>query len=153
MSSAPCGSANWTTRLPNSRPRPALPPHPPADGEHVAGTYRQLVTLASDGLGFQLVPWRSALEQKLGQHVSGTMTPGGSGEAEVMSIGLAPFRERPAVRIVGRSVEHARILAIAGDALPLEVGDVPGERRGGEPLPLMADDAGHDDNPPPRRSR
>ena len=59
--------------------------HPSADGEHVAGTYRQRVTLASgrfamidDGLGFQLVPWRPALEQKLGQHVSGTMTPGGA---------------------------------------------------------------------------
>ena len=58
---------------------------PSADGEHVAGTYRQRVTLASgrfamidDGLGFQLVPWRPALEQKLGQHVAGTMTPGGT---------------------------------------------------------------------------
>jgi Protein of unknown function (DUF3363) len=58
--------------------------HPSAEGEYVAGTYRQRVTLASgrfamidDGLGFQLVPWRPALEQKLGQHVSGTLTPGG----------------------------------------------------------------------------
>ena len=57
---------------------------PSADGEHIAGTYRQRVTLASgrfamidDGLGFQLVPWRPALDQKLGQHVAGTMTPGG----------------------------------------------------------------------------
>jgi len=59
--------------------------HPSADGEHVSGTYRQRVTLASgrfamidDGLGFQLVPWRPALEQKLGQHVAGTITPGGA---------------------------------------------------------------------------
>ena len=59
--------------------------HPSAEGEHVAGTYRQRVTLASgrfamidDGLGFQLVPWRPALEQKLGQHLAGTMTPGGA---------------------------------------------------------------------------
>jgi hypothetical protein len=59
--------------------------HPSADGEHVAGTYRHRVTLASgrfaminDGLGFQLVPWRPALEQRLGQHVSGMMTPGGA---------------------------------------------------------------------------
>ena len=58
---------------------------PSAEGEHVAGVYRQRVTLASgrfamidDGLGFQLVPWRPALEQQLGQHVTGTMTPGGS---------------------------------------------------------------------------
>jgi hypothetical protein len=62
--------------------------HAPSDvGEYVTGTYRQRVTLASgrfamidDGLGFQLVPWRPALEQKLGQHVSGTMLPGGSVE-------------------------------------------------------------------------
>jgi type IV secretory pathway VirD2 relaxase len=57
---------------------------PSAAGEHVAGAYRQRVTLASgrfamidDGRGFQLVPWRPALEQKLGQHVLGTLTPGG----------------------------------------------------------------------------
>jgi type IV secretory pathway VirD2 relaxase len=58
--------------------------HPSVEGEHVAGNYRERITLASgrfamidDGLGFQLVPWRPALEQKLGQHVSGTLTPGG----------------------------------------------------------------------------
>ena len=57
---------------------------PSAEGEHVSGIYRQRVTLASgrfamidDGLGFELVPWRPALEQRLGQHVSGTLTPGG----------------------------------------------------------------------------
>ena len=57
---------------------------PSAKGEHVTGIYRQRVTLASgrfamidDGLGFQLVPWRPALEQRLGQHVSGTLTPSG----------------------------------------------------------------------------
>ena len=58
---------------------------PSTEGEHVADVYRQRVTLASgrfamidDGLGFQLVPWRPALEQQLGQHVTGTMTPSGS---------------------------------------------------------------------------
>jgi len=58
--------------------------HPSAEGEHVTGIYRQRIILASgrfamidDGLGFQLVPWRPALEQRLGQHVTGTMTPGG----------------------------------------------------------------------------
>ena len=30
-----------------------------------------------DRWGFQLVPWRPALEQWLGQQVSGTLTPGG----------------------------------------------------------------------------
>jgi hypothetical protein len=58
-----------------------LPHQPSAEGGHVVGVYRERVTLASgrfvvidDGLGFQLVPWRPALEQKLGQHISGTMT-------------------------------------------------------------------------------
>ncbi|MCQ9156825.1 relaxase/mobilization nuclease domain-containing protein [Acidomonas methanolica] len=55
------------------------------EGEIVSGVYRQRVVLSSgrfamvdDGLGFQLVPWRPALEQKLGRHVSGTMSPGGA---------------------------------------------------------------------------
>jgi len=57
---------------------------PSAEGENVAGVYRQRLTLASgrfamidDGMGFQLVPWRPALEHRLGQHVTGTLTPGG----------------------------------------------------------------------------
>jgi len=48
------------------------------NGEYVAGTYRQRMTLASgrfamidDGLGFQLVPWSPSLENQLGKHVSG----------------------------------------------------------------------------------
>ena len=60
---------------------------PSSEGDFVTGIYRQRVTLASgsfaminDGLGFQLVPWRPALEHKLGQHVSGTMLPGGGVE-------------------------------------------------------------------------
>ena len=64
--------------------RTGLTPLPSRPGDHVAGVYRQRVTLASgrfamidNGLGFQLVPWRPALEQHLGRHVSGTMTPGG----------------------------------------------------------------------------
>ena len=62
----------------------SLPHRPSVEGEHVAGVYRQRVTLASgrfamidDGLGFQLVPWRPALEQQLGRQVSGIMSPGG----------------------------------------------------------------------------
>jgi type IV secretory pathway VirD2 relaxase len=58
--------------------------HPSSEGEHVAGSYRQRVTLASgrfamidNGLGFQLVPWRPALEQQLGRQVSGVMMSGG----------------------------------------------------------------------------
>lgn len=57
---------------------------PLAKGEHVQGIYRQRITLSSgrfamidDGLGFQLVPWRPALEQQLGRQVSGVMLPNG----------------------------------------------------------------------------
>ena len=53
-------------------------------GDPVAGIYRQRVTLASgrfamidDGLGFQLVPWRPAMEQHLGQEVRGIATASG----------------------------------------------------------------------------
>jgi type IV secretory pathway VirD2 relaxase len=60
------------------------PYQPAAAGEHVAGVYRQRVTLASgrfamidNGLGFQLVPWTPAIEPKLGRHVSGMVAPGG----------------------------------------------------------------------------
>jgi hypothetical protein len=55
-----------------------------AKGEHIAGIYRQRMILSSgrfamidDGLGFQLVPWRPALEQQLGRQVSGLMLPSG----------------------------------------------------------------------------
>jgi hypothetical protein len=57
---------------------------PSAEGEHVAGIYRQRVSLSSgrfamidDGLGFQLVPWRPALERHLGRQVTGAVSPGG----------------------------------------------------------------------------
>jgi hypothetical protein len=58
---------------------------PSAEGEPVSGIYRQRVTLSSgrfamidDGLGFQLVPWRPALEQQLGRQVSGAMPSNGT---------------------------------------------------------------------------
>jgi hypothetical protein len=61
-----------------------LPYRPSAEGDLVGGIYRQRVTLSSgrfamidDGLGFQLVPWRPALEQQLGRQLSGVMMPGG----------------------------------------------------------------------------
>jgi type IV secretory pathway VirD2 relaxase len=57
---------------------------PSAEGEHVSGIYRQRVTLSSgrfamidDGMGFQLVPWRPALEQQIGKQVAGVMSPSG----------------------------------------------------------------------------
>jgi hypothetical protein len=58
---------------------------PSAEGEHVAGVYRQRLTLSSgrfamidNGLGFQLVPWRPALEQQLGRQIDGVLGPGGN---------------------------------------------------------------------------
>ena len=57
---------------------------PPAEGEHISGIYRRRVTLASgrfamidDGLGFQLVPWRPALDQHLGAEVKGRLRENG----------------------------------------------------------------------------
>ena len=53
-------------------------------GDLVQGVYQRRVDLISgrfaminDGLGFQLVPWTKALEDRLGQEVRGTMTLGG----------------------------------------------------------------------------
>ncbi|WP_394439582.1 relaxase/mobilization nuclease domain-containing protein [Sphingobium naphthae] len=57
---------------------------PAADGEKITGVVRQRLALASgrfamldDGLGFQLVPWTSTLEQQLGRQVSGVVRAGG----------------------------------------------------------------------------
>jgi type IV secretory pathway VirD2 relaxase len=64
--------------------RTGLKPYETGPGSTIAGTYRERVTLASgrfamidDGLGFQLVPWRPALDRQLGQVVTGTMAGGG----------------------------------------------------------------------------
>ena len=53
-------------------------------GDQVAGVYQRRVDLVSgrfamidDGLGFQLVPWTRGIEERLGQEVRGTMSPGG----------------------------------------------------------------------------
>lgn len=53
-------------------------------GDVVQGVYQRRLDLASgrfvlidDGLGFQLAPWTRALDDRLGQVVKGTMTPGG----------------------------------------------------------------------------
>lgn len=63
--------------------RTGLAHAPSAAGDTVSGTYRERVTLSSgrfamidDGLGFQLVPWRPALDRHIGQHITGTMTSG-----------------------------------------------------------------------------
>ena len=53
-------------------------------GDHLAGVYRERVTLASgrfamidNGVGFQLVPWRQDLERHLGQTVTGRVNERG----------------------------------------------------------------------------
>ncbi len=65
--------------------RTGLEHKPSGAGDYVSGIYRERITLSTgrfamidEGLGFQLVPWRPALDQHLGQHITGTMTPGGS---------------------------------------------------------------------------
>ncbi|MGB5083270.1 MAG: DUF3363 domain-containing protein [Methylocystis silviterrae] len=61
-----------------------LPRHSIAEGDSIAGVYRQRVNLASgryamidDGLGFSLVPWTPSLEKQLGRQVSGVMATDG----------------------------------------------------------------------------
>lgn len=58
----------------------SLPHHQPQPGEHVMGTVRERITLASgryamidDGLGFSLVPWTPSLDNQIGKHISGVM--------------------------------------------------------------------------------
>lgn len=62
---------------------------PVEDGQRVAGIYRRSVMLASgryamldDGVRFSLVPWRSVIEQRLGQQLA-AMVRGGSVSWEI----------------------------------------------------------------------
>jgi type IV secretory pathway VirD2 relaxase len=55
-----------------------------AEGDHMAGIYRQRFSLASgrfamidDGLGFRLVPWSPSLERQHGRHLAGVVRAGG----------------------------------------------------------------------------
>jgi type IV secretory pathway VirD2 relaxase len=61
-----------------------LPHLTASSGEHVSGTYRQRLVLASgrmamidSGLGFYLVPWSRELDRNLGRHVTGLAKAGG----------------------------------------------------------------------------
>lgn len=71
---------------------------PVGAGDHVAGIYRERVTLASgrfamidNDAGFQLVPWRQDLEHHLGQQVTGRMNQrGGVDWSFARSRGPAP---------------------------------------------------------------
>ena len=53
-------------------------------GEYVSGTLVGSAQLASgrfaminDGVGFQLVPWQSVLDKRIGQHITGIMRSAG----------------------------------------------------------------------------
>lgn len=57
---------------------------PSQAGEYVSGSLKGSVNLASgrfamldDGIGFQLVPWQPALDQRVDQHISGVVRDGG----------------------------------------------------------------------------
>lgn len=65
--------------------RTGLTHRPSGPGDPVIGVYRERIALASgrfamidDGVGFQLVPWRPALDAQLGRPLVGTMGPGGT---------------------------------------------------------------------------
>jgi hypothetical protein len=63
-------------------------------------------------------------------------------EAEMMPVALAASREGHGVGVVLGSAERAALLAVPGDAVALEVGDVGRQRRRAEDAPLMADHPG-----------
>lgn len=61
-----------------------LPRHAVGPGEHIAGTVRRRLDLASgrfamidNGMGFALVPWTPSLDRELGRHVAGIARAGG----------------------------------------------------------------------------
>lgn len=61
-----------------------LPYTPSQPGEYISGSLKGSVNLVSgrfamldDGIGFQLVPWQPALDQQVGQHISGVVRDGG----------------------------------------------------------------------------
>jgi hypothetical protein len=69
----------------------------------------------------------------------------------MMPVFRAALSERLLIRVVRGRVEQAGVLAIAGHAFALEIGDVPGERRRDELAAAVAHDAGHNDDAPGRR--
>jgi hypothetical protein len=43
--------------------------------------------MIDDGTGFQLLPWQSVLDKRIGQHISGIMRNGGGGAVSVPNCG------------------------------------------------------------------
>ena len=82
------------------------------------------------------------------RHLHGVF--GRDDEPEMMPVFGAAFGERLSVRVVRGRVEKACVLAIAGHAFTLEIGDMLGERRRDKLAATMAHDPGHDDDAPGR---
>jgi hypothetical protein len=77
-------------------------------------------------------------------HLGGILR--GDDEAEMMPVVLAAFGERHGVGAVLGGAEHVSLLAAAGDAVALQIGDVSGERRRAESAAPVADHPGLDDD-------
>ena len=90
-----------------------LPCLPIAEGDTVAGVYRQRLDLASgrfamidDGLGFSLVPWTPSLERHLGHQVSMSVSKVLESKESVGVLGGRPQSEAGAVQ---RSISEVRV--------------------------------------------
>ena len=74
-------------------------------------------------------------------------------ETEVVAIFLTSLSESALIDGVGSRIEHAGPLAVAGDAIPLQVSDVLYKWRRAESISAMADDARLDHHPTRRRAK
>ncbi len=73
-------------------------------------------------------------------------------EAEMVAVLFASLREGALIGRLGPRVEHTGLCAIAGDAVPLQVGDVLCKRRRAELVAAMPDHARLDHHPACRRA-
>jgi len=69
-------------------------------------------------------------------------------QPEVVPVVFAARGERIAIGGVAARIEHARVAAVTGHALALEIGDMTRQRRGAKPRALLADDARHHGDAP-----
>jgi hypothetical protein len=66
-------------------------------------------------------------------------------ETKMVPVIRAALGEGPIVGHIGAGIEHPGVGAIVGDAVALEIGDMPGQRRSAEAGPV-ADNPAHDDD-------
>ena len=88
-------------------------------------------------IGFHLPGEVSREGSEIG-HLGGVF--GRDDEAEVVPVVLRTFGEGGVIGAVGLGVEHVRLLAVARDALALQIGDMRRHRRRAEGAALMARD-------------